>query len=93
MFHAGVWRSLVARSAGGREVASSNLVTPIIAFKIKGYEHLWMFGTLVFLITFDYLVITSCNVKLCLRYLTISISAFTFEMIFVFSSILEMSKV
>ncbi len=25
----GVWRSLVARSAGGREVASSNLVTPI----------------------------------------------------------------
>ena len=26
----GVWRSLVARSAGGREVASSNLVTPIM---------------------------------------------------------------
>ena len=25
----GVWRSLVARSAGGREVASSNLATPM----------------------------------------------------------------
>ena len=25
----GVWRSLVARSAGGREVAGSNPVTPI----------------------------------------------------------------
>ena len=27
----GVWRSLVARSAGGREVAGSNPVTPILA--------------------------------------------------------------
>ncbi len=26
----GVWRSLVARSAGGREVAGSNPVTPMI---------------------------------------------------------------
>ena len=26
----GVWRSLVARSAGGREVAGSNPVTPIV---------------------------------------------------------------
>ena len=29
----GVWRSLVARSAGGREVAGSNPVTPILCFK------------------------------------------------------------
>ena len=29
----GVWRSLVARSAGGREVAGSNPVTPIFCFK------------------------------------------------------------
>ena len=27
-FNNGVWRSLVARSAGGREVAGSNPVTP-----------------------------------------------------------------
>ena len=31
----GVWRSLVARSAGGREVAGSNPVTPIF---LKGTE-------------------------------------------------------
>ena len=30
----GVWRSLVARSAGGREVAGSNPVTPIFLFFI-----------------------------------------------------------
>ena len=29
----GVWRSLVARTAGGREVAGSNPVAPIFAFK------------------------------------------------------------
>ena len=28
-FFIGVWRSLVARTAGGREVAGSNPVTPI----------------------------------------------------------------
>ena len=32
-FCSGVWRSLVARSAGGREVAGSNPVTPILCFK------------------------------------------------------------
>lgn len=32
-FCSGVWRSLVARSAGGREVAGSNPVTPIFCFK------------------------------------------------------------
>ena len=29
----GVWRSLVARSAGGREVAGSNPVTPILSLQ------------------------------------------------------------
>jgi hypothetical protein len=28
--YTGMWRSLVARTAGGREVASSSLVTPTI---------------------------------------------------------------
>lgn len=28
----GVWRSLVARTAGGREVAGSNPVTPILLY-------------------------------------------------------------
>ena len=32
----GVWRSLVARTAGGREVAGSNPVAPIESSKIKG---------------------------------------------------------
>ena len=32
-FCSGVWRSLVARSAGGREVAGSYPVTPIFCFK------------------------------------------------------------
>ena len=32
-FCSGVWRSVVARSAGGREVAGSNPVTPIFCFK------------------------------------------------------------
>ena len=32
-FCSGVWRSLVSRSAGGREVAGSNPVTPIFCFK------------------------------------------------------------
>ena len=31
IFVVGVWRSLVARSAGGREVAGSNPVTPILS--------------------------------------------------------------
>ena len=53
----GVWRSLVARSAGGREVASSNLVTPIKASKIKGSEHFYASEFFFFLITFDYLYI------------------------------------
>ena len=36
----GVWRSLVARSAGGREGASSNLVTPSLkALIYKGFSH------------------------------------------------------
>ena len=34
----GVWRSLVARTAGGREVAGSNPVTPIEDSKIKGFQ-------------------------------------------------------
>ena len=35
----GVWRSLVARTAGGREVAGSNPVTPI-GVKSVSYTHL-----------------------------------------------------
>ena len=50
----GVWRSLVARSAGGREVAGSNPVTPIFYCKIKGLRD---FGTLKTMITFDYLLL------------------------------------
>ena len=34
----GVWRSLVARTAGGREVAGSNPVAPIESSKIKGFQ-------------------------------------------------------
>ena len=34
----GVWRSLVARTAGGREVAGSNPVAPIEDRKIKGFQ-------------------------------------------------------
>ena len=34
----GVWRSLVARSAGGREVAGSNPVTPIYTDKSKVFR-------------------------------------------------------
>ena len=34
----GVWRSLVARSAGGREVAGSNPVTPIFGLKSRFFE-------------------------------------------------------
>ena len=34
----GVWRSLVARTAGGREVAGSNPVAPIIRSKVKGFQ-------------------------------------------------------
>ena len=37
----GVWRSLVARTAGGREVAGSNPVAPI--FKIKGDKPIYSF--------------------------------------------------
>ena len=35
----GVWRSLVARSAGGREVAGSNPVTPIMRSVLMGSEY------------------------------------------------------
>ena len=35
----GVWRSLVARSAGGREVAGSNPVTPIAQGMLKALYH------------------------------------------------------
>ena len=34
----GVWRSLVARSAGGREVAGSNPVTPIFPLKSRVFD-------------------------------------------------------
>ena len=34
----GVWRSLVARTAGGREVAGSNPVAPIACSEIKSLE-------------------------------------------------------
>lgn len=51
----GVWRSLVARSAGGREVAGSNPVTPIFPLfygisgdpdikKLVGFD--WDYSTL-----------------------------------------------
>lgn len=34
----GVWRSLVARAAGGREVAGSNPVAPIRIKMLEAYE-------------------------------------------------------
>ena len=34
----GVWRSLVARTAGGREVAGSNPVAPIFLLKIRVFS-------------------------------------------------------
>ena len=34
----GVWRSLVARTAGGREVAGSNPVAPIFPLKIRVFK-------------------------------------------------------
>ena len=37
IFVYGVWRSLVARTAGGREVAGSNPVADF-SFKIKGFK-------------------------------------------------------
>ncbi len=36
----GVWRSLVARTAGGREVAGSNPVAPTECSKLKGFRML-----------------------------------------------------
>ena len=54
IINTGVWRSLVARSAGGREVAGSNPVTPIFSFKIKGFWYFRVLEALIFLITFDY---------------------------------------
>ena len=36
IFFTGVWRSLVARTAGGREVAGSNPVAPIVKQSISG---------------------------------------------------------
>ena len=51
----GVWRSLVARSAGGREVAGSNPVTPILTAEIKGFRYFKMSKVLDFLIIVDYL--------------------------------------
>ena len=47
----GVWRSLVARTAGGREVAGSNPVTPIFCRRYA--EFAGCVGMYV-LITFDY---------------------------------------
>ena len=38
IFVYGVWRSLVARSAGGREVAGSNPVTPIFPLKSRVFD-------------------------------------------------------
>ncbi len=35
MLLAGVWRSLVARTAGGREVAGSNPVAPIAKLTVE----------------------------------------------------------
>ena len=34
----GVWRSLVARTAGGREVAGSNPVAPIFPLKVRVFK-------------------------------------------------------
>ena len=58
IFCCGVWRSLVARTAGGREVAGSNPVAPIkIKFsKIKSLERLHWTLFVCFLIAFDYLI-------------------------------------
>ena len=39
----GVWRSLVARSAGGREVAGSNPVTPIYDIEKVRILRFWPF--------------------------------------------------
>ena len=38
MLLAGVWRSLVARTAGGREVAGSNPVAPIESSKNRTHD-------------------------------------------------------
>lgn len=40
----GVWRSLVARSAGGREVAGSNPVTPTIEI-IRAFDIIYIEGS------------------------------------------------
>ena len=42
----GVWRSLVARTAGGREVMGSNPISPMFLFNRKGFWTLWSFGSL-----------------------------------------------
>ena len=57
IFCYGVWRSLVARTAGGREVAGSNPVAPIKSSKIKSLERLhWA----LFYLLFDYLWLSHC---------------------------------
>lgn len=38
LFEYGVWRSLVARTDGVREVASSNLVTPSLSYLKRDYD-------------------------------------------------------
>lgn len=55
-FNNGVWRSLVARSAGGREVAGSNPVTPIfIKSRVSGVSfHQKLFCLLT--VTFFFLI-------------------------------------
>lgn len=39
IFCIGVWRSLVARTAGGREVAGSNPVAPIYSYNKKNKKY------------------------------------------------------
>ena len=52
----GVWRSLVARTAGGREVAGSNPVAPTESWKNQGFPDFYKFAIsitfIIFCITF-----------------------------------------
>ena len=59
----GVWRSLVARTAGGREVAGSNPVAPIKYCKIKGSRSLNVCSETLFVLLFDYLLVTLNSVN------------------------------
>ena len=52
----GVWRSLVARSAGGREVAGSNPVTPI-CLKIIGFQSVCCWELFLFFMLFPSMLI------------------------------------